>query len=131
MQKLENTWQELRFCRHGRAVTHSIHSMHKVNQIIISLLSGTHWLMEIVYLMLANGEMDKINRSMMEQGLEFTMCAGPSEVPKTKPGYEHMNEWPSPRVMVSHLCEKFLPPQLWEKKAKVSGIIIYIFFPSS
>lgn len=81
--------------------------------------SGTHWLMEIVYLMLANGEMDKINRCMMEQGLEFTMCAGPSEVPKTKPGYEHMNEWPSPRVMVSHLCEKFLPPQIWEKKAKL------------
>ena len=75
--------------------------------------------MEIVYLILANGEMDKINRCMMEQGLEFTMCGGPSEVPKTKPGYQHMQEWPSPRVMVSHLMHRFLPPQIWEKKAKV------------
>ncbi|XP_072050302.1 sulfotransferase 1C3-like [Amphiura filiformis] len=81
--------------------------------------SGTHWLMEIVYLVLTNGEMDKINRCMMEQGLEFTMCAGPSEVPKTKPGYKHMEEWESPRVMVSHLMHRFLPPQIWEKKAKI------------
>ncbi|XP_072051234.1 sulfotransferase 1C2-like [Amphiura filiformis] len=81
--------------------------------------SGTHWLMEIVYLVMTNGDMDKINRYMMEQGLEFTMCAGPSEVPKTKPGYKHMEEWESPRVMMSHLMHRFLPPQIWEKKTKV------------
>ncbi|XP_072051232.1 sulfotransferase 1C2-like [Amphiura filiformis] len=81
--------------------------------------SGTHWLIEIVYLILTNGEMAKINRCMMEQGLEFTMCAGPSEVPKTKPGYKHMEEWESPRVMMSHLMHRFLPPQIWEKKAKI------------
>lgn len=82
-------------------------------------IQGTHWLMEIVYLVLTNGEMDKINRVMMEQGLEFSMCAGPSEVPKTKPGYKYMEEWPSPRVMVTHLMHRFMPPQVWEKKAKV------------
>ncbi|XP_072029691.1 sulfotransferase 1C2-like [Amphiura filiformis] len=81
--------------------------------------SGTHWLMEIVYLLLANGELSKIKRNMMEQGLEHTQCAGPSEVQTAKPGHKYMEEWESPRVMNSHLMLRFLPPQIWEKKAKV------------
>ena len=75
--------------------------------------------MEIAYLVLTNGELDKVNRVMMEQGLEFSMCAGPSEVSKTKPGYKYIEEWESPRVIATHLMHRFMPLKVWEKKAKV------------
>ena len=91
--------------------------------IIFLLLLGTHWLLEIVYLIQTNGDVDKVNRCMMEQGLEFTMCAGPSDVPKTKPGYKYMEEWKSPRVMMTHLLHQFFPPQVWGTKAKVSVVL--------
>ncbi|XP_071792505.1 amine sulfotransferase-like [Asterias amurensis] len=76
---------------------------------------GTHWTMEIVYLILADGYPEKINRSekMKFGALEMTMPTMPV------PGYKMAEDLPSPRVFPTHLPENILPPQIFQNKGKV------------
>ncbi|KAJ8040135.1 Sulfotransferase family cytosolic 1B member 1 [Holothuria leucospilota] len=81
--------------------------------------SGTHWMYEIVQLILANGYSEKIDRSkMMISTLE--MLHPPDMV---KPTYEILDTEESPRVIMTHLPWQFLPKQLTEQK---KGKIIYL-----
>ncbi|XP_072050677.1 sulfotransferase 1E1-like [Amphiura filiformis] len=83
--------------------------------------SGTHWLFEIVSLIINGGDPDKIERSHMTIAPELIMAPpGDEEAMKTTPpGYKLINNWESPRVMATHLIEKFLPPDVWRKNVKV------------
>ncbi|KAJ8040139.1 Sulfotransferase family cytosolic 1B member 1 [Holothuria leucospilota] len=82
--------------------------------------SGTHWMYEIVQLILANGYPDKIDRSkMMKSTLEMRH---PPEL--VKPTYEALDTAESPRVIMTHLPWQFLPRQITEKKK--GKVIVYV-----
>ena len=90
-----------------------------------SLLIGTHWTMEIVYLILADGYPEKINRSekMSFGALEMSMPTMPV------PAYKMAEDLPSPRVFPTHLPENILPPQIFQNKGKVKQhFLIRAFF---
>ncbi len=89
--------------------------------------TGTHWIFEIVSLIINEGDPSKIERSHMVTGLE--MSAGsldlktvldPEAIAKEKVGYDVVEGWTSPRVIPSHLNARHLPPDVWKRKAKVT-----------
>ncbi|KAJ8040141.1 Sulfotransferase family cytosolic 1B member 1 [Holothuria leucospilota] len=81
--------------------------------------SGTHWMYEIVHLILANGHSDKIDRSkMMNSTIEMLH---PPEL--VKPTYEVLDKEESQRVIMAHLPWQFLPKQLTEQQ---KGKIVYV-----
>lgn len=81
--------------------------------------SGTHWIMEIVHLIYNNGDKSKIDRSKMSNTIDLTFCAHPSQLESTPSGLDLMVNWSSPRIILCHAHECFLPPQVFEKKVKV------------
>ncbi|KAJ8040137.1 Sulfotransferase family cytosolic 1B member 1 [Holothuria leucospilota] len=81
--------------------------------------SGTHWMYEIVLLILADGYSEKIDRSQMISHMIEMMY--PPDL--TRPIYEIFDEKGSPRVILSHLPWQFLPKQLTEQK---KGKVIYV-----
>ncbi|XP_038051170.1 sulfotransferase family cytosolic 1B member 1-like isoform X1 [Patiria miniata] len=82
--------------------------------------SGTHWLTEMVLLIMADGDVSKVNRRTMDQVFEMTLPIDPSR--PLRAGYKAVEEWPvgEPRVVLTHLPAELLPLQLWQQKgAKV------------
>ncbi len=80
---------------------------------------------QIVNLIVNEGDPSKIDRSRKE-ALEVTTgilnrenTADLEATTNKIGGYEIMNGWTSPRIIVSHLHERHLPPDIWERKAKV------------
>ena len=91
-----------------------------LKRVLLFTFQGTHWLTEIVLLILADADLGKVNRNAMDQVFEMTLKIDPNREPIT--GYKVAEGWPTdqPRVMLSHLCAELLPPQVWHKKgAKV------------
>ena len=64
-----------------------------------------------------NGKVEDVDQNQMSSPLEF----GVHE--EQMPTYIRARTWKSPRVLVTHVLEEFLPEQLKEGKAKV-----FIFF---
>lgn len=81
--------------------------------------SGTHWLWEVVLLIWANGDKEKIDRTSM-LSTPFETVALPD---MKRPTYELVAQAKSPRSIITHLPWQFLPKQLTEQK---KGKIIYI-----
>lgn len=54
--------------------------------------SGTHWIGEIVQLIITEGDARKINRDFMVTVLEFTWSPTPENIKQTTPGYKIIEE---------------------------------------
>ncbi|XP_071483708.1 sulfotransferase 1A1-like [Diadema antillarum] len=89
--------------------------------------SGTHWMMEIAGLVLAEGCPEKIDRSMfsasicmidVSQRLPSTRSEEELEPPDMAPFLTQVERAPSPRLIWSHLSLALLPPDLLQR-AKV------------
>ncbi|KAJ8050997.1 Sulfotransferase family cytosolic 1B member 1 [Holothuria leucospilota] len=78
---------------------------------------GTHWMREIILLTQQDGHVDKIKRDLdpaVQGGLSFTMS------PDFKYSVaEALANQPSPRMCLTHLPAKLLPPEVWIKKPKL------------
>ncbi|XP_022098282.1 uncharacterized protein LOC110983374 [Acanthaster planci] len=80
--------------------------------------SGTHWVSEILQYILQDGRGD-FDRTFITTGLEFTRAEEPKNIESTTPGYKIYAAMKSPRLMISHCLEQFLPPQVLTKQPKV------------
>ncbi|XP_072182214.1 sulfotransferase 1A1-like [Diadema setosum] len=89
--------------------------------------SGTHWMMEIMGLILSDGYIEKVDRSLLTSALE--MINMDQAFPKSKeeeaqnpvdmsPFMEILDKAPSPRMVISHLRKDRFPKDLLQK-AKV------------
>ena len=79
---------------------------------------GTHWLREILSLIHVNGKVEDVDRNQMSSPFEFgdlRYHIHDEEVPS----YIRARTWKSPRVLVTHVLEEFLPKQIKEGKGKV------------
>ena len=92
-----------------------------------SFFSGTHWIYEIVNLIMNGGDASKIDRSKMVKLFELSLDINADikdvhdvdAIPNWPVGYKEMENWESPRIISSHLHERFFPPDAWKKKVKV------------
>ncbi|PIK35321.1 putative sulfotransferase 1C2 [Apostichopus japonicus] len=78
---------------------------------------GTHWMMEVIFLMQHDGHVDKIPRNVnpaLHGGLSFGV---PPDMKRSV--MESLATQPSPRFYITHLPSQLLPPQVWTKKPKV------------
>ena len=81
--------------------------------------------MEIVNLVLHDGNEDKIDRKKQPPPIEFDFTQPGSNVPedlppeKRSPFYEKAQSFPSPRVFMTHLPEQMMPKQIFQGKGKV------------
>ncbi|XP_072176596.1 sulfotransferase 1A1-like [Diadema setosum] len=86
--------------------------------------SGTHWMFEIVGLILTKGEPEKIDRSLATGTVE--MIDMTQKMPATReeelknplnlsPFADKIAKAPSPRVIITHLPLRFLPPKLEDR----------------
>ncbi|XP_071488933.1 sulfotransferase 1A1-like [Diadema antillarum] len=89
--------------------------------------AGTHWMLEIVGLILSGGYPEKIDRSSsstliemidLDQKLPDTKEEEEQNPPDMTPFMEKIKKAPSPRVIQTHLRLKYMPQDLL-KKAKV------------
>ncbi|XP_022110090.1 amine sulfotransferase-like [Acanthaster planci] len=78
---------------------------------------GTHWTMEIVYLILTEGYPDKIDRheKMKFGGLEMFVPTPTNQVP----AYKYVQTITSRRVLPTHLPANVIPPAVLQGKGKV------------
>jgi len=78
---------------------------------------GTHWTMEMVYLILADGYPEKIDRDekMKFGGLEMSIPTPTNRLP----AYKFVENIKSRRVLPTHLPEQILPPAVFKNKSKV------------
>ena len=65
--------------------------------------------------------MEDINRDLIRGPLEF-FTPGHYEG-KIEPTYVRSQTWKSPRMLITHVLEEFLPKQLREGKGKVSILV--------
>lgn len=95
--------------------------LYKLSLIPQKLYAGSHWVMEIIQLLLNDAQPDKVDRSNIDTALEITLCnPGAQESnPQAIPGYKQAEGWKSPRVILTHCFEHLLPLQVWTKKPKV------------
>ena len=88
--------------------------------------AGTHWAVEIANLVLADGNMDNIDRKKQPHPIEFDFgqpgTLRDPGIPEHLliPKYVTCRDWPSPRVFMTHLPEALMPRQICEEgKGKV------------
>ncbi|PIK51797.1 putative sulfotransferase family cytosolic 1B member 1 [Apostichopus japonicus] len=81
--------------------------------------AGTHWIWEIISLLLAEGDVTKLDRSVMNTMLDLTLAPSPELAQYATPGYKTIETFPSPRVIPTHVMEPCFPPQWKTKKPKV------------
>ncbi|XP_071481833.1 sulfotransferase 1A1-like [Diadema antillarum] len=89
--------------------------------IVTSPKSGTHWMVETVGLLLADGVWENVRRASMKHHLEGGMCNKDTLKSSSpiRPFYRELEKMDSPRVMTSHLPLHLLPPGIFEAKAKI------------
>ncbi|XP_071504985.1 sulfotransferase 1B1-like [Diadema antillarum] len=90
--------------------------------------SGTHWMSEIVGLILSNGYSEKVDRSLLSSAIEMidmdeklpkTREEEEQNPPKLTPFIDIIRKAPSPRTILSHLRRDRFPQDIMLKKAKV------------
>lgn len=81
--------------------------------------AGTHWIWEIISLVLAEGDVTKIDRSVMNTMLDLTVAPSPDKVQFATPGYKLVEAFPNPRLIPTHVMEPLAPPQWATKKPKI------------
>ncbi|KAJ8023721.1 Amine sulfotransferase [Holothuria leucospilota] len=82
--------------------------------------SGTHWMQEIVHLILVNGNAEMLTAKERRPVLELAdvMSLDPDVVAAAGPVLREMKDAPSPRVLSSHVRHSLLPKQLRDKRPK-------------
>ncbi|XP_071954183.1 uncharacterized protein [Antedon mediterranea] len=80
---------------------------------------GTHWSNEIINLILTGGDPDKIDRSCQEAALEMSYIKDKTDIKSLAPFYKKLEAIEGQRVILTHLQESLLPPQVFTKKPKV------------
>ncbi|XP_072033479.1 amine sulfotransferase-like [Amphiura filiformis] len=94
--------------------------------------AGTHWAVEVVNLVLADGHEENIDRTKQPLPMEFDFHQPGSKMPDNIPRfppenripqYEQGKSWPSPRVFMTHLPERMMPKQIYEGKGKVVFVL--------
>ncbi|KAJ8040251.1 Sulfotransferase 1C2 [Holothuria leucospilota] len=81
--------------------------------------SGTHWIWEILQLIMADGDASKTDRNLMVVALELTVAPSPDKIRQSTPGYKIFEKVPSPRLIPTHIPEPLCPPQWFSKKPKI------------
>lgn len=87
--------------------------------------SGTHWMQELVHLILNDGDPTKLthnHRRVVMEAIDRTDVELGCLATGT-PNFELMSEDPSPRVFTTHLRKELLPQQIWKKRCPV----IYVY----
>ncbi|KAJ8032512.1 Sulfotransferase family cytosolic 1B member 1 [Holothuria leucospilota] len=90
--------------------------------------SGTHWMQELVHLILNDGDPTKLthsHRRIVMEAIERTDVELGCLATGT-PNFELMSEDPSPRVFTTHLRKDLLPEQIWKRRSKVTFQIALI-----
>ncbi|XP_071497256.1 sulfotransferase 1A1-like [Diadema antillarum] len=89
--------------------------------IVTSPKSGTHWMVEIVHLLLADGVWENVRRASMKYHVEGGMSSMDTMKSRSpiRPFYHELDKMDSARVMTSHLPLHLLPPGIFEAKAKI------------
>ena len=100
-------------------------------------ITGTHWMMEIVGLILSGGDPDQINRSLYSSCAE--MICMDQDFPTSReeeklhpldmsPFLDVIEKAPSPRVIVSHMNFDLLPQDLLKAKVRsVLGLVLILY----
>ena len=86
--------------------------------------------MEIIHLLHNGAQKDKINQSSLSTSLELCkdqLCLDASSE-SALPGYHTIAKWESPRIILTHCFEGFLPPQVWQKQPKVMHVFLWFLF---
>lgn len=88
--------------------------------------SGTHWMQEIVHLILVEGHGEMLDSSHRQVVIEVAdaRSISPEAVAANGPILRLMKSAPSPRVLTTHVPSSFLPKQQREtpRKVKMVGI---------
>ncbi|XP_072025593.1 sulfotransferase 6B1-like [Amphiura filiformis] len=91
--------------------------------------AGTHWAVEIVNLVLADGHEENIDRTKQPKPMEFDITQPGAKPPEHLPShmriptYERGKDWPSPRVFMTHLPEHMMPKQIYQGKGKIVFVL--------
>lgn len=82
---------------------------------------GTHWMQEVVNLILVDGHVSKLSASNRRVTMECADIASPTPelLAATGPTLREVKNAPSPRVLTTHIQYPLLPKQIREKGCKV------------
>ncbi|XP_030846185.1 sulfotransferase family cytosolic 1B member 1-like [Strongylocentrotus purpuratus] len=89
--------------------------------IVTSPKSGTHWVSETTGLIMAYGVWENVKRDTLKNHLEFALI-NKDVFDESIPFvwfYKQLDKMPSPRIMFTHLPLEFLPPGVFDVKAKI------------
>ncbi|XP_071826344.1 sulfotransferase 1 family member D1-like [Apostichopus japonicus] len=85
--------------------------------------SGTHWMNELVQLLLHGGDPNKLGHSHRRTPMEITDVINVGRMDFAKAAVELVEGDPSPRVLMTHLRPHHLPPQTWSKKIPIIYVL--------
>lgn len=85
--------------------------------------SGTHWMQEIVHLILVDGHVEKLGRDHRNIVAELSEARSPDDTDRVGPTLRKFKDLPSPRVITTHLECELLPKQSREKKNKIIYVL--------
>nr|XP_032804094.1 sulfotransferase 1C1-like [Petromyzon marinus] len=82
--------------------------------------AGTTWMQEIVDLVINATDLAHNRRATIDDRMIFMeWSCGPGEPPELRSGVELLDEFPSPRVIKTHVPYKLFPSSFWAKDCKV------------
>lgn len=81
--------------------------------------SGTHWVNEVIQLILHDGDPTKLHHRHRRLGLELTDVGDLSDVNKMKPSVVLVQDDPSPRVLKTHLLPSYLSKETWTRRIPI------------
>ncbi|KAJ8031914.1 Sulfotransferase 1 family member D1 [Holothuria leucospilota] len=84
---------------------------------------GTHWINEVIQLMIHGGDPQQLDDKHRRVCLEIEDTIDISKAGQVKPSVLLVNEDPSPRVLMTHLTPGYLSEETWKMRIPV----IYIF----
>lgn len=85
--------------------------------------SGTHWISEVINLILVDGDARKLDHRHRRACLEITDTTDLSRIHESQPGLELVQTDPSPRVLLTHLRPGHLPKEAWDKRSPIIYIL--------
>lgn len=85
--------------------------------------SGTHWMQEVVQLILADGHIEKLGPDHRHIIAELSEARTPADTIKVGPTVRKFKNLSSPRVITTHLPFELLPKQRHEKGNKIIYVL--------
>lgn len=81
--------------------------------------SGTHWMVEVIQLILADGDASKLDYQCRKALLEGTDVKYLSGLHKKQSNAERVKYYPSPRVLKTHFRPYLVPKEAWTEKIPI------------